>query len=66
MEVGYRTERFSGLMERDAVDVMTFETHDLMNTDIPETLCAGVLMRSKENCSVRRKAMRPMHGTPQQ
>lgn len=43
MEVGYRTERFSGLMERDAVDVITFETHDLMNTDIPETLCAGVL-----------------------
>lgn len=42
-EVRFRTEAFSGLGERNIVDVMCFETFELGNTDILETLQEGVL-----------------------
>ncbi len=41
--VRYRTEAFSGSGERDAASVMAFETLELGNTDILETLCDGPL-----------------------
>lgn len=42
-EILYRTESFSGSGERDAVKVMAFELFELLNTDILETLSAGIL-----------------------
>lgn len=42
-ETAYRTESFSGSGEREAVGVMAFEMFELMNTDILDTLSAGVL-----------------------
>ena len=41
--IRYRTESFSGLMERDAAEVMAFETFEMCNADILETLRNGVL-----------------------
>lgn len=41
--IRYRTEAFSGSGERDAATVMAFETLELGNTDILETLCDGLL-----------------------
>lgn len=42
-KVRYRTEAFSGLQERAAAEVMAFETFELGNVDILETLVSGVL-----------------------
>ena len=44
--IRYRTEAFSGLMERDAAEVMAFETFELGNTDILETLQETLLKES--------------------
>ena len=41
--IRYRTETFSGLEERDAVKVMAFETFEMGNDDILETLKDGIL-----------------------
>lgn len=41
--IRYRTEVFSGTGIRNALSVMVFETCELWNTDIPETLAHGVL-----------------------
>lgn len=43
--VRYRTEAFSGTGERDAASVMAFETLELGNTDILETLCNSNVLR---------------------
>lgn len=45
--IRYRTEAFGGSGERDAATVMAFETFELGNTDILETLSNGVLKDSK-------------------
>lgn len=44
--IRYRTEAFSGMMERDAAEVMAFETFELGNTDILETLQETLLKDS--------------------
>lgn len=44
--IRYRTEAFSGMMERDAAEVMAFETFELGNTDIFETLQETLLKDS--------------------
>lgn len=41
--VRYRTEAFSGTGERDAAEVMVFETFTLGNVDILQTLAEGLL-----------------------
>ena len=41
--VRYRTEAFSGTGERDAAEVMAFETFTLGNVDILQTLAEGPL-----------------------
>lgn len=41
--VRYRTEAFSGLGERNAAEVMAFETFSLGNVDILQTLAEGTL-----------------------
>lgn len=47
-DVRYRTETFSGTGERDAVEVMAFETFELGNTDILYHLEQGLLHDSGE------------------
>lgn len=44
--VRFRTEAFSGSGVRDAAEVMAFETFELGNTDILETLCNSHLKES--------------------
>ena len=41
MDIRYRTETFSGMGYRDAAEVMAFETFEMGNTDIMETLIAA-------------------------
>lgn len=47
MEVKYRTEAFSGSGVRDVKDIMLYEILELGNTDILETLAAGLLRDAK-------------------
>lgn len=42
--IRYRTENFAGSGERDAVNVMWYETFGLGNTDIFDTLSKSILM----------------------
>lgn len=46
-QVRYRTETFSGLQERDAAEVMAFETFELGNTDILEHVSQNLLKDPK-------------------
>jgi len=46
--VRYRTESFSGLGERDAAEVMAYETFTMGNVDILETLEKGLLKNNPE------------------
>lgn len=48
MEIRYRTETCYGSGERDAVSVMVYETFELGNTDILQTLENGLLKNQPE------------------
>ena len=41
--IRYRTEAFGGSEERNALQVMLFETYEMGNADIPRTLANGIL-----------------------
>lgn len=49
VSVRYRTESFSGMWERDAAEVMAFETFELGNVDILECL-RDTLLRGRPIC----------------
>ena len=49
--IRYRTEVFSGLEYRNALDVMVYETFELGNSDILEYLFNGIL--KKHHCKTR-------------
>lgn len=54
-QILFRTETFSGLDERNAASVMSYETFELNNTDILETILTGVFKDypcdAKEKCT---------------
>lgn len=47
-KIRYRTEAFSGQQYRDAAEVMAFETFEMGNVDILETLSNGILKDSED------------------
>lgn len=47
-EIKYRTEAFSGQQYRDVAEVMAFETFEMGNVDILETLSNGILKDSED------------------
>ena len=58
--IRYRTEAFSGSGERDAASVMAFETFELGNTDILETVCSGPLRNAGALCNRCRGMIREL------